>query len=249
MPTGCPTFNIPVPTPQLQQPYKPQQQQQKAQQQQQQLYQEPREQQQQYYQEPREQQQFSPQQQQQQSSNQQYQFNQNQQEQYDQPQQFDQSQQYDQSQQFDQELQQQFVHPQLQHHLDQYQQQYDQHQQQQQQPSTDERNFLERASQQLVSTFKSFGENFLKSGKTGSGVETNRLAEKKGDVDGSSKQNFLPMMVAGAAAVALGGLALFGTQPSVATVNSAKNELVYQDRSGRSEKILESLSEANEIYE
>ena len=225
--TGCPTFNIPVPTPQLQQPYKPQQQQQTHQQQQTPQHQ-------QYYQEPREQQPFSPQQQQHQQ--QQYQFDQKQQLPFDQP------------QQFDQQLQQQFVHPELQNHLDQYQQQYDQ-QQQQQQPSSDERNFLERASQQLVSTFKSFGENFLKSGKNGSGgVETNRLAEKKGDVDGSSKQNFLPMMVAGAAAVALGGLALFGTQPSVATVNSAKNELVYQDRSGRAEKILDALSEAKDIY-
>ena len=50
--TGCPTFNIPVPTPQLQQPYKPQQQQQTHQQQQTPQHQ-------QYYQEPREQQPFT----------------------------------------------------------------------------------------------------------------------------------------------------------------------------------------------
>jgi hypothetical protein len=234
---GCPTFNIPVPTPQLQQPYKPQQQQQ-------QHHAHKQQQQQQYYVEPREQQLFNSQQQQ----LQQYASHQQQQYQFDRNEQL----QIDPTQKFDQQLQQQFVHPELQNHLDQYEQQYDQQQQQQQQqqqPSNDERNFLERASQQLVSTFKNFGQNFLKSGKTGNGFETNRLAEKKGDVEGTSKQNFLPMMVAGAAAVALGGLALFGTQPSVATVNSAKNELVYQDRSGRAEKILETLSDANDAYE
>ncbi len=127
--------------------------------------------------------------------------------------------------------------------LDHQQQQQGQQEQQQQQP--EDTNFLERAGQQFFSSFKSFG-GLLS--KKSSEEETNKLAEKKGVAEGSSKQNYIPIMVAGAAAVALGGLALFGTAPAVATVNSARNELVYQQRGERAEEALRSIEDGSHIY-
>lgn len=129
--------------------------------------------------------------------------------------------------------------------LDHQQQQQGQQEQQQQQQQPEDTNFLERAGQQFFSSFKSFG-GFLS--KKSSEEETNKLAEKKGVAEGSSKQNYIPIMVAGAAAVALGGLALFGTAPAVATVNSARNELVYQQRGERAEEALRSIEDGSHIY-
>jgi hypothetical protein len=129
--------------------------------------------------------------------------------------------------------------------LDHQQQQQGQQEQQQQQQQPEDTNFLERAGQQFFSSFKSFG-GFLS--KKSSEEETNKLAEKKGVAEGSSKQNYIPIMVAGAAAVALGGLALFGTAPAVATVNSARNELVYQQRGERAEEALRSIEDGSQIY-
>ena len=104
-------------------------------------------------------------------------------------------------------------------------------------------NFLEKAGHQIISSFKNFG------GKTFSFLrpDPDRLTEKKGEAEVGPKQNYLPMMVAGAAAVALGGLALFGTQPSVALVNSAQNELVYQERNGR--QVLDAIERVAETFE
>ena len=104
-------------------------------------------------------------------------------------------------------------------------------------------NFLEKASHQIVRSFKNFG------GKTLAFLrpDPDKLTEKKGDAEVG--QNYLPMMVAGAAAVALGGLALFGTQPSVAVVNSAQNELVYQERYGRQRQILDAIETVADNFE
>jgi hypothetical protein len=69
------------------------------------------------------------------------------------------------------------------------------------------------------------------------------LKEKKADSAEGSKTSYLPMMVAGAAAVALGGIAIFGTGPAVTTIG-ARN---LGDE--RSSQILQSIESLREIHE
>jgi len=70
------------------------------------------------------------------------------------------------------------------------------------------------------------------------------LKEKKADTaESGSKKSYLPMMVAGAAAMALGGIAFFGTGPSVQTIGARNLE------SESSVRILESIENAKENFE
>ena len=103
------------------------------------------------------------------------------------------------------------------------------------------KNFFEKAGNQFFSSLKRIG-GFWKPSKSD---DSNKLAEKRGEAEATGRQSYLPMMVAGAAAVALGGLALFGTSPSVATV--AKDELIYQRK--RSNEVYRSLESARKLYE
>ena len=135
---------------------------------------------------------------------------------------------------------------QQQHQRQKQQQQQQQHEQQQQEES---QNFLEKVGQQIFSSFKRIGGFLNPPSPTSSpkNDDSTKISEKRGEVDSTSKQNFIPIMVAGVAAVALGGLALFGTPPSVATVNSGKDELIYQRK--RSHEVMRSLDSAKEVYE
>jgi hypothetical protein len=125
--------------------------------------------------------------------------------------------------------------------------------------SAKDKNFLEKIGDRIVSTVKgiqdktlgifdpilSKGSNFL-----GLADDSNTITEKKGDA-GGSKTSYLPMMLAGAAAAALGGLALFGTGPSVSTINARSlddNTPVQVDNESTT-TILDSISEATKKYE
>ena len=123
--------------------------------------------------------------------------------------------------------------------------------------AAEEKNFLEKIRDKISSTMKgiqtktmglfdpilSKGGNFL-----GLSDDTNTITEKKGDAGGSSKTSYLPMMVAGAAAVALGGLALFGSGPQVSTINarSLDSQAAVEEETTA---ILESIDDATTKYE
>jgi len=63
----------------------------------------------------------------------------------------------------------------------------------------------------------------LKKGKSKARDESNIIAEKKGDgIEDGSKSSFMPIMFAGAAAVALGSIALLGNGPSVTTIGTSR---------------------------
>ena len=123
--------------------------------------------------------------------------------------------------------------------------------------AAEEKNFLEKIRDKISSNMKgiqtktmglfdpilSKGGNFL-----GLSDDTNTITEKKGDAGGSSKTSYLPMMVAGAAAVALGGLALFGSGPQVSTINarSLDSQAAVEEETTA---ILESIDDATTKYE
>jgi hypothetical protein len=95
--------------------------------------------------------------------------------------------------------------------------------------SAKDKNFLEKIGDRIVSTVKGIqdktlglfdpilnkGGNFL-----GLADDSNTISEKKGEASTGSKTSYLPIMVAGAAAVALGGFAMFGGGPAVQTINA-----------------------------
>jgi hypothetical protein len=123
--------------------------------------------------------------------------------------------------------------------------------------SAKDKNFLQKIGDRIVSTMKgiqdktlglldpilSKGGNFL-----GLSDDTNTITEKKGDA-GGSKTSYLPIMVAGAAAVALGGLAMFGGGPSVNTINARSLEGNAKVELEETTAILDSIDDATTKYE
>ena len=123
--------------------------------------------------------------------------------------------------------------------------------------SAKDKNFLQKIGDRIVSTMKgiqdktlglldpilSKGGNFL-----GLADDTNTITEKKGDA-GASKTSYLPIMVAGAAAVALGGLAMFGGGPAVSTINARSLESNAPVDLEETTAILDSIEEATTKYE
>jgi len=96
-----------------------------------------------------------------------------------------------------------------------------------------------------MSTMRNFGDFFNPKKVTGQPqqlVEPPVLIEEKADVGNSF--NF-PLAVAGAAAVALGGLALFGTPPNVKTISGSGD---LQDVSGRSGRIIKQIQIASNKF-
>lgn len=125
--------------------------------------------------------------------------------------------------------------------------------------SARDKNFLEKIGDRIVSTVKGFQDrtrNLIdpilnKSGSfLGLDDDSNTIKEKKGEDEGS-KRSYLPMMLAGAAAVALGGIAVFGSGPAVSTINARKltDEPSVQRSDDETQKILDAIDDASNKFE
>lgn len=126
--------------------------------------------------------------------------------------------------------------------------------------SSKDKNFLEKIGDRIVSTVNGIKDKTLglfdpilnKSGNfLGLSDDTNTISEKKGEASTGSKTSFLPIMMAGAAAVALGSFAMFGGGPAVQTINARSlnaNAPVQLDPE-ETTAILDSLQKATAKYE
>lgn len=93
---------------------------------------------------------------------------------------------------------------------------------------------------------KNFGDFFKPKKATMPPDEPPAVIEKKADTGNSF--NF-PLAVAGAAAVALGGLALFGTQPNVKTITGSGDLQDVYGRNGRSDPVVEYIGQAAKRFQ
>ena len=126
--------------------------------------------------------------------------------------------------------------------------------------SAKDKNFLEKIGDRIVSTVKGikdrtaelFDPILNKSGNfLGLSDDTNTISEKKGEASSGSKTSYLPIMLAGAAAAALGGFAFFAEGPAVQTINARsldKSAPVRVDPEETS-AILEAIEDAANKFE
>ena len=126
--------------------------------------------------------------------------------------------------------------------------------------SAKDKNFLEKIGDRIVSTVKGikdrtaelFDPILNKSGNfLGLSDDTNTISEKKGEASSGSKNSYLPIMLAGAAAAALGGFAFFAEGPAVQTINARsldKSAPVRVDPEETS-AILEAIEDAANKFE